>query len=47
MKDPVREQVIKLLMGGQAHVTLDDVVKTSCLSPWTIDASAKTACAIP
>lgn len=27
MKDPVREQVIKLLRGGQAHLTLDDVVK--------------------
>jgi hypothetical protein len=27
MKDPVREQVIKLLQGGQAHLTLDDVVK--------------------
>ncbi len=27
MNDPVREQVIKLLQGGQAHVTLDDVVK--------------------
>jgi hypothetical protein len=27
MKDPVREQVIKLLQGGQAHVTIDDVVK--------------------
>jgi hypothetical protein len=27
MSDPVREQVIKLLRGGQAHVTLDDAVK--------------------
>ena len=27
MKDPVREQVMKLLRGGQAHLTLDDVVK--------------------
>ena len=27
MKDPVREQVIKLLRGGQAHLTLDDVIK--------------------
>jgi len=27
MKDPVREQVIKLLRGGQAHLTLDDVLK--------------------
>src|SRR5262249_23192819 len=27
MKDPVREQVIKLLQGGQAHLTLDDVTK--------------------
>jgi uncharacterized damage-inducible protein DinB len=27
MNDPVREQVISLLRGGQAHVTLDDVVK--------------------
>jgi hypothetical protein len=27
MKDPVREQVIKLLQGGQAHITLDAVVK--------------------
>ena len=27
MNDPVREQVIKLLRGGQAHLTLDDVVK--------------------
>jgi hypothetical protein len=27
MKDPVREQVIKLLRGGQAHLTLDDVVE--------------------
>ncbi|PYS38876.1 MAG: ABC transporter [Acidobacteria bacterium] len=27
MNDPVREQVIKLLQGGQAHVTLDDVIK--------------------
>jgi len=27
MSDPVREQVIKLLAGGQAHVTLEDVVK--------------------
>lgn len=27
MKDPVREQVIKLLRGGQAHLTLEDVVK--------------------
>jgi hypothetical protein len=27
MSDPVREQVIKLLAGGQAHVTFDDVVK--------------------
>jgi hypothetical protein len=27
MSDPVREQIIKLLQGGQAHLTLDDVVK--------------------
>jgi len=27
MNDPVREQVINLLRGGQAHVTFDDVVK--------------------
>jgi uncharacterized damage-inducible protein DinB len=27
MNDPVREQVIKLLAGGQAHATFDDVVK--------------------
>ena len=27
MSDPVREQVIKLLAGGQAHVTLEDAVK--------------------
>jgi hypothetical protein len=27
MGDPVREQVIKLLAGGQAHATLEDVVK--------------------
>jgi hypothetical protein len=27
MNDPVREQVIQLLKGGQAHVTLDDAVK--------------------
>jgi hypothetical protein len=27
MNDPVREQIIKLLRGGQAHVTLDDVLK--------------------
>jgi hypothetical protein len=27
MKDPVREQVVKLLQGGQAHVTLDDIAK--------------------
>src|SRR5262249_53343917 len=27
MNDPVREQVLKLLQGGQAHVTLDDVIK--------------------
>jgi hypothetical protein len=27
MIDPVREQVIKLLQGGQAHLTLDDVLK--------------------
>jgi hypothetical protein len=27
MKDPVREQIIKLLQGGQAHLTLDDVLK--------------------
>jgi hypothetical protein len=27
MKDPVREQIIKLLEGGQAHVTFDDVIK--------------------
>jgi len=27
MNDPVREQVIKLLQGGQAHVTFDDVIK--------------------
>ena len=27
MSDPVREQVIKLLAGGQAHATLEDVVK--------------------
>jgi len=27
MNDPVREQVIKLLSGGQAHLTLDEVIK--------------------
>ena len=27
MNDPVREQVIKLLQGGQAHLTFDDVIK--------------------
>jgi hypothetical protein len=27
MNDPVREQVINLLKGGQAHVTFDDAVK--------------------
>ena len=27
MNDPVREQVIKLLRGGQAHLTLDEVIK--------------------
>ena len=27
MKDPVREQIINLLKGGQAHLTLDDAVK--------------------
>ena len=27
MSDPVREQIIKLLQGGQAHLTLDDVLK--------------------
>ena len=27
MSDPVREQVIKLLAGGQAHLTFEDVVK--------------------
>jgi DinB superfamily len=27
MKDPVREQVIKLLQGGQAHLNLDEVIK--------------------
>ena len=27
ISDPVREQVIKLLRGGQAHLTLDAVVK--------------------
>jgi hypothetical protein len=27
MSDPVREQVIKLLAGGQAHATFEDVVK--------------------
>jgi hypothetical protein len=27
MNDPVREQIIKLLEGGQAHLTLDDVLK--------------------
>jgi hypothetical protein len=27
MNDPVREQVINLLRGGQAHLTLDEVVK--------------------
>jgi len=27
MSDPVREQVVKLLEGGQAHVTFDAVVK--------------------
>ena len=26
MNDPVREQIIKLLQGGQAHLTLDDVL---------------------
>jgi hypothetical protein len=28
MNDPVRQQVISLLAGGQAHVTLDDALKT-------------------
>ena len=28
MNDPVREQIIKLLQGGQAHLTLDDVLKS-------------------
>ena len=27
MNDPVREQISKLLQGGQAHVTFDDVIK--------------------
>jgi len=27
MNDPLREQLIKLLQGGQAHVTFDDVVE--------------------
>jgi hypothetical protein len=27
MNDPVREQVVKLLQGGQAHLTLDEVIK--------------------
>src|SRR5262245_24256209 len=27
MNDPVREQVIQLLRGGQAHLTLDEVIK--------------------
>ena len=27
MNDPVREQIIKLLQGGQAHLTLDAVLK--------------------
>ena len=27
MNDPAREQIIKLLQGGQAHLTLDDVLK--------------------
>jgi hypothetical protein len=27
MNDPLREQLIKLLQGGQAHLTLDDVVE--------------------
>jgi len=27
MNDPLREQVIKLLQGGQAHLTLDEVLK--------------------
>jgi uncharacterized damage-inducible protein DinB len=27
MNDPVREQIIMLLQGGQAHLTLDDVLK--------------------
>jgi len=27
MNDPVREQVTKLLSGGQAHLTFDDVIK--------------------
>ena len=27
MNDPVREQVVQLLRGGQAHVTFDDAVK--------------------
>jgi hypothetical protein len=27
MSDPVREQVIKLLQGGQAHLTFNDVIK--------------------
>ena len=27
MNDPVREQVVRLLQGGQAHLTLDEVLK--------------------
>src|SRR5262245_79472 len=27
MNDPVREQVIKLLQGGQAHLTFDEAIK--------------------
>jgi uncharacterized damage-inducible protein DinB len=27
MKDPVREEVIRLLQGGHAHLTLDEVIK--------------------
>src|SRR2546428_370411 len=26
MNDPMREQVLKLLQGGQAHITLEDVL---------------------
>ena len=27
MNDPLREQVVKLLQGGQAHLTFDEVIK--------------------